>query len=297
MSNFKNSHGNPSDFSSLQMYFKDIWEHDILTAEEEAKLVSLWYDKGNVSAKNKIITTHLRLVVKVANNHKRYGLPLEDIIAEGNLGLIKALDNFDASKGYRFSTYAMWWIKAFIIDYILNNWSMVKTSSLSIQKKLFFKLKPIKKQLGIQETGELTDDEVSTLSKELGVSKKNVVNFNRTSGQKDLSLNITVGEDGTTELQDIIDTEQKSPEDIVGGEELNAKRKAILLSTMSELPTREQEILAMRWLSEKKETLEFIGEKYGISRERVRQIEKKSLKKLKSILSTSFNFKENFILD
>ena len=267
--------------NSLVAYFEKIKKIPMLSEDEEKRLVKEFKEEGSLEAAQTLVTSHLRLAAKIAMTYRRYGLPLADMISEANIGLMQAVKKFDLSKNVRLATYAMWWIKAAINDFILRSWSLVKIGTVAAQKKLFYNLNRIKARLGIYENKELEPKVVKTIAKELVVDEKDVVEMNQRLG-RDSSLNVAVGEDGEDEKLDfLIDGKQN----IEAGLELKQEREQksrILREALAKLSERERYIVKNRMLTETPETLEELGQKFNISRERIRQIEKKAFEKLSS---------------
>ena len=265
--------------NSLVAYFEKIKKIPMLSEDEEKRLVKEFKEEGSLEAAQTLVTSHLRLAAKIAMTYRRYGLPLADMISEANIGLMQAVKKFDLSKNVRLATYAMWWIKAAINDFILRSWSLVKIGTVAAQKKLFYNLNRIKARLGIYENKGLEPKVVKTIAKELVVDEKDVVEMNQRLG-RDSSLNIAVGEDGEDEKLDfLIDGKQN----IEAGLELKQEREQksrILKEALAKLSERERYIVKNRMLTETPETLEELGQKFNISRERIRQIEKKAFEKL-----------------
>lgn len=268
----------------LQRYFQEIWRFPILDQEEEYMLARRWRDHGDVEAAHKLVTSHLRLVAKIAMNYRGYGLPVSDLVSEGNLGLMKAVKKFDPERGFRLSTYAMWWIKAAITEYILRSWSMVKMGTVAAQKKLFFSLRGIKNRMKILDSGELLPDQTKRLSRALDVSEEEIVHMNRRLAARDVSLNAPVSLDEALEFQDTLVDDRPTPEAQVGEDEEFAHRSKLLDQALATLPKREREILIERRLKDEPATLEDLGKVYGISRERVRQLEARAFDKLQKAI-------------
>lgn len=267
----------------LNQYFREIWRFPILEADEEYMLARRFAQHGDSDAAHQLVTSHLRLVAKIAMGFKGYGLPVEDLVAEGNIGLMKAVKKFEPERGFRLSTYAMWWIKASITEYILRSWSLVKMGTLSAQKKLFFSLRRHKQRLKIVDSGELTPQQAKLLSDELDVSERDIVNMNRRMSARDLSLNAPVdrGESGdTVEFQDTLVDERPSPEALTVAASERSHRQDLLAGAMEGLSDRERHIFTERRLKDDPPTLEELGEHYGISRERVRQLEARAYKRV-----------------
>ncbi|MDP7241803.1 MAG: RNA polymerase sigma factor RpoH [Rhodospirillales bacterium] len=264
----------------LSQYFQQVFRFPVLKAEEEYMLAKRWKEHGDVEAAHELVTSHLRLVAKIAMSYRGYGLPVADLVSEGNIGLMKAVRKFEPERGFRLSTYAMWWIRAAITEYILKSWSLVKLGTVAAQKKMFFSLRKLKGRLKIMDNGELGPDQAALLAKELNVSESDVIGMNRRLAARDLSLNAPVAEDNGTEFQDTLVDESPSPESLLAdGEELNY-RKGLLRDAMQVLPARERYILTERRLKDDPVTLEELGKTYGISRERVRQLEVRALEKV-----------------
>ena len=264
----------------LSQYFQQVFKFPVLKAEEEYMLAKRWKEHGDVEAAHELVTSHLRLVAKIAMSYRGYGLPVADLVSEGNIGLMKAVRKFEPERGFRLSTYAMWWIRAAITEYILKSWSLVKLGTVAAQKKMFFSLRKLKGRLKIMDNGELSPDQAALLAKELNVSESDVIGMNRRLAARDLSLNAPVAEDNGTEFQDTLVDETPSPETLLAdGEELNY-RKGLLRDAMQVLPARERHILTERRLKDDPVNLEELGKTYGISRERVRQLEVRALEKV-----------------
>jgi len=268
-----------SNEGGLSAYLEQIKKFPMLAAEEEYMLAKNWKTTGNIKAAEKLVTSHLRLVAKIAMGYKGYGLPVNEMISEGNVGLMQAVKKFEPEKGFRLATYAMWWIKASIQEYILRSWSLVKIGTTTAQKKLFFNLKKLKNQIAPQSEGDLRDEHVNVIANKLDVSKDEVVSMNRRLSGKEFSLNTQVGEDGD-EWQDwLVDKELDHDLKFAHQEEME-QRKDLLKNSIKVLNQREKEILYSRRLNDEPTTLEDLSKKYKISRERVRQIENKAFEKL-----------------
>ena len=268
-----------SSEGGLSTYLDQIKKFPMLDAEEEYMLAKNWKTTGNIKSAEKLVTSHLRLVAKIAMGYKGYGLPVNEMISEGNVGLMQAVKKFEPEKGFRLATYAMWWIKASIQEYILRSWSLVKIGTTTAQKKLFFNLKKLKNQIAPQSEGDLRDEHVNKIADNLNVSKEEVVSMNRRLAGKEFSLNAPVGEDGD-EWQDwLVDKELDHDLKFAHQEEME-QRKDLLKDSIKVLNDREKEILYSRKLNEDPTTLEDLSKKYKISRERVRQIENKAFEKL-----------------
>ncbi len=263
----------------LSAYLEQIKKFPMLEAEEEYMLAKNWRSTGNIKSAEKLVTSHLRLVAKIAMGYKGYGLPVNEMISEGNVGLMQAVKKFEPEKGFRLATYAMWWIKASIQEYILRSWSLVKIGTTTAQKKLFFNLKKLKNQIAPRTEGDLRNEHVDEIANKLDVSKEEVVSMNRRLSGKEFSLNAQVNEDGD-EWQDwLIDKELDHDLKFAHKEEME-QRKDLLKDSIKILNDREREILYSRRLNDEPDTLEDLSKKYKISRERVRQIENKAFEKL-----------------
>ena len=268
-----------SNEGGLSAYLEQIKKFPMLAAEEEYMLAKNWKQNGNVKAAEKLVTSHLRLVAKIAMGYKGYGLPVNEMISEGNIGLMQAVKKFEPDKGFRLATYAMWWIRASIQEYVLRSWSLVKIGTTTAQKKLFFNLKKIKNQIAPKSEGDLRPEHVNEIANKLDVSKEEVVSMNRRLSGKEFSLNAKVGEDGD-EWQDwLVDKELDHDLKFAHQEEME-QRKDLLKDSIKILNDREREILYSRRLNDNPITLEDLSKKYKISRERIRQIENKAFEKL-----------------
>ena len=272
----------------LSAYLAQIKKFPMLDAEEEYMLAKNWKTTGNLKSAEKLVTSHLRLVAKIAMGYKGYGLPVNEMISEGNVGLMQAVKKFEPEKGFRLATYAMWWIKASIQEYILRTWSLVKIGTTTAQKKLFFNLKKIKNQIAPRSEGDLKDEHVAEIAKKLAVKKNEVVSMNRRLSGKEHSLNTPIGEDGD-EWQDwVIDKEMDQELKFAQKEEME-QRKDLLKESIKILNEREKEILYARRLNDKPTTLEDLSKKYKISRERIRQIENKAFEKVQKNMLNAAN--------
>ena len=270
----------------LSLYLAQIKKFPMLDAEEEFMLAKNWKTNGNVKSAEKLVTSHLRLVAKIAMGYKGYGLPVSEMISEGNVGLMQAVKKFKHEKGFRLATYAMWWIKASIQEYIMRSWSLVKIGTTTAQKKLFFNLKKIKKQIAPKSEGDLKDEHVTEIANKLDVSKDEVVSMNRRLSGKEFSLNSPIGEGGD-EWQDWIEDKETDHELKFAQQDEMEKRKNLLTDSIKILNDREKEIIYARKLNDNPTTLEDLSKKYKISRERVRQIENKALEKLQKHMLNS----------
>ena len=272
----------------LSIYLAQIKKFPMLDAEEEYLLAKNWKERGNLKAAHKLVTSHLRLVAKIAMGYRGYGLPVNELISEGNIGLMQAVKKFDPDKGFRLATYAMWWIKASIQEYVLRSWSLVKMGTTTAQKKLFFNLKKIKNQIAPEQEGDLKDNQVEEISRRLDVDSNEVVNMNRRMMGQEKSLNSPIKAGETDEWQDWLVDENLDQELILSQQQEYEDRKELLNSAMSILNEREKDIIKFRRLDENPKTLDELSIKYKISRERVRQIETKAFEKLqKSMINAS----------
>ena len=276
-----------SNEGGLSVYLAQIKKFPMLDSEEEYMLAKNWKTTGNLKSAEKLVTSHLRLVAKIAMGYRGYGLPVNEMISEGNVGLMQAVKKFEPEKGFRLATYAMWWIKAAIQEYILRSWSLVKIGTTTAQKKLFFNLKKIKNQIAPRSEGDLRDEHVSEIAQKLNVKKDEVVSMNRRLSGKESSLNAPIGEDGD-EWQDWLTDKGMDQELKFAQKEEMDQRKVLLKDSIKILNDREKEILYARRLNDDPTTLEDLSKKYKISRERIRQIEIKAFEKLqKSMLNSS----------
>ena len=272
----------------LSLYLAQIKKFPMLDAEEEYMLAKNWKENGNLQSAHKLVTSHLRLVAKIAMGYKGYGLPVNELISEGNIGLMQAVKKFDPDKGFRLATYAMWWIKASIQEYVLRSWSLVKMGTTTAQKKLFFNLKKIKNQIAPNQEGDLRDEHVDEISKRLDVNSKEVINMNRRMMSQEKSLNDPIKSGETDEWQDWLVDSRLDQELLVSQKQEYDDKKELLNDAMKILNEREKEIIDARRLSENPKTLEELSKKYKISRERIRQIETKAFEKLqKSMINAS----------
>ena len=275
-----------SNEGGLSAYLAQIKKFPMLDAEEEYMLAKHWKEKGSLKSAEKLVTSHLRLVAKIAMGYKGYGLPVNEMISEGNVGLMQAVKKFEPEKGFRLATYAMWWIKAAIQEYILRSWSLVKIGTTTAQKKLFFNLKKIKNQIAPRSEGDLRNEQVSKIANKLNVSEKEVVSMNRRLAGKEHSLNAPLGEDGNQWQDWLVDKEMDQELKLAQQEEMN-ERKDLLKDSIKILNDREKEILYARRLTDYPLTLENLSQKYNISRERIRQIENKAFEKLQKHMLNS----------
>ena len=268
----------------LSVYLTQIKKFPMLSPEEEYMLAKRWKKRGDLKSAQKLITSHLRLVAKIAMGYRGYGLPVNEMISEGNIGLMQAVKKFEPEKGFKLTTYAIWWIKASIQEYILRSWSLVKMGTTSAQKKLFFNLKKIKNQLSLNNTSDLREEHVEEISKRLNVKKEEVVSMNRRMIGKEKSLNDPIKDGDGTEWQDWVVDDKVDQEVKFSHEQEFTQRKKLMDDSMHILNPREKEILTARRLSEEAHTLEDLSKKYKISRERIRQIETKAFEKLKKAM-------------
>ena len=270
----------PLSGESLSRYIEQVHRFPVLGAEEEYVLANAWRQHGDMEAARKLVTSHLRLVVKIATGFRGYGLPLSDLIGEGNIGLMTAVRKFEPDRGFRLSTYAMWWIKASIQEYILRSWSLVKLGTTSAHKKLFFGLSRLKRKLGEFGNGDLKPESVSRIAAELDVPESDVVEVNRRFVQPVSSLNVPLSDGGLTEAQDLLPDERPTVEDALLERSEADHRRAMLHKAMDVLNERERTILMERRLSPAPKTLEDLAAVYGVSRERIRQIEERAFQKV-----------------
>ena len=272
----------------LSVYLAQIKKFPMLDAEEEYVLAKNWRDNGNLQSAHKLVTSHLRLVAKIAMGYRGYGLPVNELISEGNLGLMQAVKKFDPDKGFRLATYAMWWIKAAIQEYVLRSWSLVKMGTTTAQKKLFFNLKKIKNQIAPDQEGDLKDHQVKEISKRLDVDSKEVINMNRRMMGQEKSLNDPIKHGEADEWQDWLVDDSLDQELLISQKQEYDDKKELLENSMKILNERERQIIIARRLSDNPVTLEDLSKKYRISRERIRQIETKAFEKLqKSMINAS----------
>jgi RNA polymerase sigma-32 factor len=271
-------------------YLKKISQFPLLTNEEEKSLANKWVKDGDIDAAQKLVTSHLRLVAKIAMGYKGYGLPLFDLISEGNLGLMQAVKKYDPDKGFRLATYAIWWIRASIQEYVLHSWSLVKIGTTAAQKKLFFNLRKLRNQLKKYEEGYLNNDQIKSISQDLGVTEDEVKQMEGRVFNQDFSLNTPLNDENQSEWIDQIEDENMDIENRTEKSDELDKRKELFNVAVKTLESRELEILEARRLKEPAKTLEELSQKFSISRERVRQIENKAIKKLQEEIK---NISEN----
>ena len=275
----------------LSLYLAQIKKFPMLDAEEEYMLAKNWKDRGNLKSAHKLVTSHLRLVAKIAMGYRGYGLPVSELISEGNIGLMQAVKKFDPDKGFRLATYAMWWIKAGIQEYVLRSWSLVKMGTTAAQKKLFFNLKKIKKQIAPSQEGDLKKEQVNEISKRLGVKSNEVVSMNRRMMGQEKSLNDPIKSDEKGEWQDWLVDDNLDQELFISQKQELDEKKGLLQDAIKILNDRERKIIQERKLSEEPKTLDELSKKYKISRERIRQIETKAFEKLQKAMLNSSNSK------
>ncbi len=292
MNNEKNLSNLPTPSTGgLSLYLAQIKKFPLLDAEEEYMLAKNWRERGNLKSAHKLVTSHLRLVAKIAMGYRGYGLPVNELISEGNIGLMQAVKKFDPDKGFRLATYAMWWIKAAIQEYVLRSWSLVKMGTTTAQKKLFFNLKKLKNQIAPNQEGDLKNEHVDEISKRLNVDSHEVVNMNRRMMGHEKSLNDPVKAGEAEEWQDWLVDDSLDQELIISQKQEFDDKKELLYESMNILDDREKEILKSRRLAENPKTLEELSKKYKISRERIRQIETRAFEKLQKSMINSRNSK------
>ena len=274
--------------AGLSLYLAQIKKFPMLDAEEEYMLAKNWKERGNLKAAHKLVTSHLRLVAKIAMGYKGYGLPVSELISEGNIGLMQAVKKFNPDKGFRLATYAMWWIKASIQEYVLRSWSLVKMGTTAAQKKLFFNLKKLKQQIAPREEGDLRKEQVKEISERLGVKSEEVVSMNRRMMGQEKSLNVPLNSEDGTEWQDWVVDESLDQELYVSQKQELDEKKNLLYDSIKILNERERKIIEERKLSSNPKTLDELSKKFKISRERIRQIESTAFNKLqKAMLNSS----------
>jgi len=275
----------PTGEAGLNRYLSEIKKFPVLTAEQEYMLAKRYAEHQDPDAARQLVTSHLRLVAKIAMGYRGYGLPMSELISEGNIGLMQGVKKFEADRGFRLATYAMWWIKASIQEYVLRSWSLVKMGTTAVQKKLFFNLRRMKKNLEAYEDGDLHPDDVKKIATDLGVPENEVVNMNRRMMMGgDASLNISFNEDGEGQWQDMLADGGPLQDETVADAQEAQWRHALLTEAMSSLNERERAILIERRLSEDPKTLEELSQTYSVSRERVRQIEVRAFEKLQKAM-------------
>ncbi|MCC5959913.1 RNA polymerase sigma factor RpoH [Roseinatronobacter sp. S2] len=277
----------PSPEQGLNRYMQEIRRFPMLEPEEEFMLAKRWVDHQDTEAAHKLVTSHLRLAAKIAMGYRGYGLPQAEVISEANVGLMQAVKRFDPDKGFRLATYAMWWIRASIQEYVLRSWSLVKLGTTSAQKKLFFNLRKAKSKIGALEDGDLRPENVARIARELNVTEGEVIAMNRRLSGGDSSLNATIGsEEGASSWQDWLEDEDANQAaDYAERDELDLRRE-LLVEAMDALNERERDVLTARRLSEDPVTLEDLSQQFEVSRERIRQIEVRAFEKLQARMRT-----------
>jgi len=283
----RNHQANYFPEDNLNSYLRRIRTYPMLEVEQEANLARRWRDKKDAAAMELMVTSHLRLVAKIAMGYRGYGLPVADLIAEGNVGMMQAVNKFDPERGFRLATYAMWWIRASIQEYILHSWSLVKMGTTAAQKKLFFNLRKLKAHIGALEDGDLRPEQVREISMRLQVSETEVINMNRRLGGGDHSLNAPLREEGEGEWQDWLVDDNDDQETLIGEAEEYTGRKALLMDALEGLSERERHIITERRMKDDPSTLQHLSDRYGISRERVRQIEVRAFEKLRKTVKNA----------
>lgn len=274
--------------SALTQFLAEARRFPMLSADREQELARAWRDAGDSEALRQLVGSHLRLVVKIARGYAGYGLPIADLIAEGNVGLMQAAEKFDPDRGFRFATYAMWWIRASIQEYILRSWSLVKMGTTAAQKKLFFNLRKLKAQLQELDAGDLSPETVRTIAEELAVPETEVVEMNRRLAASDSSLNVTIGTEGDTEWLELLRDDRPDQETLIADADELAMRRRLLGKALERLNDRERKILLERRLKDNPSTLEELSHQFNVSRERVRQIEVRAFEKLqKAVLNAA----------
>jgi len=274
-----------SSEGNLAIYLQEIKKFPILTADEEYMLAKRYKEHGDTEAAHKLVTSHLRLVAKIAMGYRGYGLPVTDLISEGNVGIMQAVKKFDPERGFRLATYAMWWIRAQIQEYVLHSWSLVKIGTTAAQKKLFFNLKKLKNQLSSIDSGDLSPENAREIATRLNVKEAEVLDMNNRLFSGDQSLNVKVGDEGDAEWQDMLVDSHDTQDNILANSNELSFRKKIFDQALEVLNEREKEIISLRKLKDKPVKLEELSKKFNISRERVRQIEEKAFEKLQKQVS------------
>ena len=268
--------------SGLTRYLQEIQKFPMLEAEEEFMLAKRWHEHEDTESAHRLVTSHLRLVAKIAMGYRGYGLPIGEVISEGNIGLMQAVKRFDPDRGFRLATYAMWWIRASIQEYILRSWSLVKMGTTAAQKRLFFNLRKTKNQIRAFEEGDLTPEHVREIATRLGVPEQEVISMNRRLAAHDGSLNVPVQSDSSAEWQDWLADESENQETLLAERDELEHRRELLREAVKHLDEREMDVLRERHLREDPLTLEVLSRRHGVSRERVRQIEVRALEKLRA---------------
>ena len=274
-----------SSEGNLSIYLQEIKKFPILTAEEEYMLAKRYKEHGDTEAAHKLVTSHLRLVAKIAMGYRGYGLPVTDLISEGNVGIMQAVKKFDPERGFRLATYAMWWIRAQIQEYVLHSWSLVKIGTTAAQKKLFFNLRKLKNQLSSIDAGNLSPENAREIASRLNVKEAEVLDMDNRLFSGDQSLNVQIGEEGDTEWQDMLVDSNDTQDNMLANSNELSFRKKIFEQALAVLNDREKEIISLRKLKDKPVKLEELSKKFNISRERVRQIEEKAFEKLQKQVS------------
>jgi len=269
---------------NLSRYLQEIRKFPMLAPDEEYQLAKRYHEHGDLDAADRLITSHLRLVAKIAMGYRGYGLPLGELISEGNVGMMQAVKRFDPDRGFRLATYAMWWIRAAVQEYILHSWSLVKMGTTAAQKKLFFNLRKLKGQMQAMDEGDLPHETVTSIATKLNVSETEVVNMNRRLASPDHSLNAPVRMDGEGEWQDWLVDDRDDQETELADRQERGIRNKMLSTALETLNERERSILSQRRLRDDPATLEDLSQQYGISRERVRQIEVRAFEKLQKVI-------------
>jgi RNA polymerase sigma-32 factor len=275
--------------AGLSRYLTEIRKFPLLTPEDEYMFAKRWKEHEDPEAARRLVTSHLRLVAKIAMGYRGYGLPVSEIVSEGNVGLMQAVKRFDPDRGFRLATYAMWWIRASIQEYVLRSWSMVKMGTTAAQKKLFFNLRKAKNNIGAIEEGDLTPEHLATLTDQLGVTATELTDMNRRLSGGDASLNAPLRSDGESEWQDWLADDTADQETRLAEREEMGNRHALLTGAMKDLTDRERDIIQARRLQDEPATLEELSQKYGVSRERVRQIEVRAFEKLQRGMKAAMN--------
>ena len=273
----------------LSRYLTEIRKFPLLSPEDEYMFAKRWKEHEDSEAARRLVTSHLRLVAKIAMGYRGYGLPVSEIVSEGNVGLMQAVKRFDPDRGFRLATYAMWWIRASIQEYVLRSWSMVKMGTTAAQKKLFFNLRKAKNNIGAIEEGDLTPEHVATLSDQLGVTPTEVTEMNRRLSGGDASLNAPLRSESESEWQDWLADDTADQETRLAEREEMGDRHNLLVGAMKDLTDRERDIIQARRLQDEPATLEELSQKYGVSRERVRQIEVRAFEKLQRGMKAAMN--------
>ena len=283
--------------SNLARYLQEIRKFPMLEPEQEFMLAKRWREHQDTEAAHQLVTSHLRLVAKIAMGYRGYGLPISEVIAEGNIGLMQAVKRFEPERGFRLATYAMWWIRASIQEYILRSWILVKMGTTAAQKKLFFNLRRVKGQIEALDDGDLKPDQVKTIATRLGVPEAEVISMNRRLASPDSSLNAPVGGESESEWQDWLADDALDQETRLAESQELEERRTLLSTALEELTPRERDILEARRLRDEPVTLEDLSVKYDISRERVRQIEVRAFEKLQEKMKAALRSKRAETLD